>query len=155
MLPAFNLRRFAPAMAMAVFALAPTACSPAGALEITGAWARTSPMVMDAGAAYLVISNDTGADDTLLSASVSASVAATVELHETVAASSGGMMEMRPVDSIDIAAGESVTLAPGGYHIMLIGLAEPLELGASIEITLTFQVAGEITVTAEVRDTAP
>ncbi|MEZ5181952.1 MAG: copper chaperone PCu(A)C [Acidimicrobiales bacterium] len=64
----------------------------------------------------------------------------------------GGAMTMQPVDSIELPAGEEVSLEPGGYHIMLLDLVAPLEVGDTFEITLTFENAGEVTVTAEVRD---
>jgi periplasmic copper chaperone A len=136
-----------------------------GAIDVTGAWARTSPTMATRGAVYLQITNDSGVDDALIAASVDAAVAATVELHETVSTASDGgmssgmdgegMMEMRQVDRIEVAAGESVSLAPGGFHIMLLDLAEPLEAGASIDVTLTFEEAGEMEVSADVSDTAP
>ena len=63
-----------------------------------------------------------------------------------------GSMTMREVDSIDLPAGEAVELKPGGYHIMLIDLVKPLEVGEQIELTLTFEQAGDRTVTAEVRE---
>lgn len=63
-----------------------------------------------------------------------------------------GSMTMKPVDSIELPAGEAVKLEPGGYHIMLLDLVAPLEVGQSIEVTLTFEKAGEKTVTAEVRE---
>ncbi|HSP05370.1 MAG TPA: copper chaperone PCu(A)C [Acidimicrobiales bacterium] len=153
---------------------------PAGELEVSDAWARTSPAVATAGAAYLDITNGTETDDVLVSASVDESVAAKVELHETTAVEddgdagmgegSGGdmgegatdtsmagapMMQMQPVEDIPVPAGESVSLEPGGLHIMMLDLAEPLEVGTTIEITLTFEQAGEVVVDAEVRDMAP
>lgn len=66
-----------------------------------------------------------------------------------------GMMEMRPVEAIELPAGETAVLEPGGYHIMLIDLAEPLAVGTTIDVTLTFEYAGEQVVTVEIRDTAP
>lgn len=63
-----------------------------------------------------------------------------------------GMMEMRPVDEIPVPAGSDVELVPGGYHIMLLDLVEPLEAGEEIEVTLTFDAAGELKVMAEVRE---
>ena len=150
---------------------------PEADLEVTDAWARTSPAVATAGAVYLTITNDGDVDDALVGADVDPSVAASVEIHETVAveddemttetmamddemssdttAMGGGMMEMRPVDEIAIPAGETVALEPGGYHVMLLDLAEPLEVGDSIEVTLAFEVAADLIVTAEVRDEAP
>jgi len=64
-------------------------------------------------------------------------------------------MVMQEVDSVVIEAGGSVDLMPGGYHIMLMEIAAPLELGAKFDVTLTFAKAGQITVVAEVRDEAP
>lgn len=151
-------------------------------LKITDVWARTSPKMVSAGAAYLKITNDTDEDDELLGASVDASVAGKVELHETkpVDAAGGGsmdstaggamdsngdsptttaagsaMMQMVPVDKIEIPSGKTVSLEPGGYHIMLIDLVKPLEVGTTLKITLQFEDAGERVVEADVRDTAP
>jgi copper(I)-binding protein len=66
-----------------------------------------------------------------------------------------GQMTMRPIDSLELPAGEAVTLEPGGYHIMLIDLVAPLETGQEIEVTLTFENAGERTITVPVQDDAP
>jgi periplasmic copper chaperone A len=129
--------------------------APAGAsVQVSDAWARTSPSMATAGAAYMRIANTTTADDALVAASVDPSVATMVEIHETVAGQ-GGMMEMHPVQRIAVPAGGSVDLAPGGYHVMLMGLTAPLEVGSTIQIGLTFEKAGQISVTATVRETAP
>jgi len=151
-----------------------TTTAPASEIEITDVWARTSPAVATAGAVYMDIANTGDLGDSLRSATVDPSVAATVELHETVEAededsmttttgmgsgtttrAGGGMMSMQPVDEIPVLAGETVALEPGGYHIMLLDLAEPLEVGTSITLTLTFELFGPVDVTAEVRDAAP
>ena len=63
-----------------------------------------------------------------------------------------GEMEMRPISSLDLPAGEAVALEPGGYHIMLIDLVAPLVAGDTLEVTLTFERAGEQVVTVTVRD---
>ena len=154
---------------------------PAADLEITDAWARTSPAVATAGAVYMDIANRTDADDVLLQANVEPSVAAKAELHETTIVSddqdsagmgegSGGemgqgatetsmadspMMQMAPVDEIPVPAGDTVSLEPGGLHIMVLDLVEPLVVGDTVELTLTFAQAGDMVVEAEVRDTAP
>jgi copper(I)-binding protein len=146
----------------------------AAGIEVSGAWARTSPMVVDAAAAYMELTNGGDVDDALVSASVDASVAARTELHETRAAGGdmggtetttgemGGegstttpMMEMVPVDRIEVPAGETVALEPGGLHVMLLELVEPLAAGDLVRITLTFEVAGEVVVDAVVGDAAP
>jgi periplasmic copper chaperone A len=140
-------------------------------ITVSDAWARTSPMVVTRGAVYMEIRNAGGTDDALVAASVDSSVAASVEIHETVAvmptggmgtgmgdgdASPGSeMMEMRPVERIEVPAGGSASLEPGGYHVMLLDLAAPLEEGGTISVTLTFEEAGEIEITADVRATAP
>ena len=63
-----------------------------------------------------------------------------------------GMMEMREVDQIDLPAGETVSLEPGGYHIMLLELPQPLATGSMVAVTLEFERAPQQTVQAEVRE---
>jgi copper(I)-binding protein len=163
------------------------------AITIEGAWARNSPAMATAGAAYFTVTS--AVDDMLLGASVDASVAAKVELHEVVMSdmgtdttmggmasdttmggmasdtTMGGMasdttmagtgdtmaptMEMRPVEAIELPAGEAVALAPGGYHVMLLDLAAPLEIGQTFTLTLTFEKAGTRDVEVTVADEAP
>ncbi len=133
-------------------------------IEITGAWARNSPAMATMGAAYMTIMSTNG--DRLLAASVDSAIAAAAEVHEVVPAegsdtsmSTGDMgsgeMVMREVEAIDVPAGEMVMLMPGGYHIMLIDLVAPLELGQTFDVVLTFETAGDVTVPVEVRDEAP
>ncbi len=139
------------------------------AIRIEGAWARTSPMMADAGAAYLTITS--AVDDALLSASVDPSIAATAELHETTMAAmepattemgstmtedtAAPAMKIVPVDRIDLPAGQAVALAPGALHIMLLDLAAPLEVDQTFTLTLTFELAGAVDVEVTVRDDAP
>jgi hypothetical protein len=61
------------------------------------------------------------------------------------------MTGMQPVDALDLPAGATVTLEPGGYHLMLIDLTADLEVGQDIELTLDFETGPDLTVTAEVR----
>ena len=139
-------------------------------ITVDGAWARTSPMMASAGAAYMTLTSSV--DDRLTGVAVDAGIAATVELHETVMAggmtgdttgdTSGSMpvtteptMMMQPVDGIDLPAGTAVELKPGGYHIMLLDLVAPLEMGQTFTITLTFEQAGSVEVPVTVGDAAP
>ncbi|MFM7125276.1 MAG: copper chaperone PCu(A)C [Actinomycetota bacterium] len=126
-------------------------------VDISSVWARTSPMMTSNGAVYMTIGSVEG--DELLSASVDASIAGSAEIHESMesdmSGDMSGQMTMQEVDSIVIPAGDTVQLMPGGYHVMLLDLAGPLELGQMFEVTLTFANAGEIVVMAEVRDDAP
>jgi copper(I)-binding protein len=63
-----------------------------------------------------------------------------------------GMMEMREVDQIDVPADTTVELEPGGLHVMLLDVQRELTPGETIDVTLTFELAGEMTVQAEVRE---
>ena len=111
-------------------------------VTVEGAWARTSPAMTTAGAVYMQITASEA--DRLVGASVPASVAAVTEIHKTVMAGGdmggettttggmGGEMTMQPVEALDLPAGETVSLQPGGYHIMLLDLAELLETGREI-----------------------
>ena len=124
-----------------------TAATPATP-TISDAWVRP-PMGPDRPAAgYMTIANPGGAADALVS--VSSPIATSVEIHETTPDASG-MMAMRPVDSIDIPAGGSATLEPGGYHLMLMGVTQMPAVGETVELTLTFQKAGDVVVQAEVK----
>jgi len=140
-----------PAVRLAVsvgilFAL--TACAGAtDPITVQEAWVRASPAMAQAAAAYMIIENHTSADDQLLSAA--SDVAATVELHES--AESGGLMTMTPVSAIPVPANGQAELAPGGLHIMLIGLTRELVVGAEVTLTLNFEKAGLITVTVPIR----
>ena len=144
-------------------------------LAIEGAWARNSPMAATAGAAYFtIIGGET--DDVLTGIKPDAAIAGSIEMHETVmagggstsmgdsdmssttmagdmtATTMGGAMQMLPVSTVEIPAGETVEFKPGGHHIMLIDLVEPLKLGDTFELTLMFEKAGEKTVSVEVKE---
>ena len=108
---------------------------------VEDAYARASNMM--AGAAFMTITNTGDADDRLLSAASAA--AERVELHTHVM--DGDVMRMIEVEEgFAIAAGETHALARGGDHVMFMGLAAPFEDGATVEVTLTFEQAGEVVV---------
>jgi copper(I)-binding protein len=119
---------------------------------VTGQWARQSPMATDMGAAYLTI--NTNIDDELVGAMVDTSIAAMTEVHETVMGD-GDSMKMQEVDKIEIVAGTPTELKPGGYHVMLMNLVKPLELGTEVSVTLKFAKAGDLVVTVPVLEEAP
>jgi periplasmic copper chaperone A len=107
---------------------------------------------MSMGAFYLTITNSGDEADRLLS--VTTEVATTVEIHDVVM--DGGVMQMMPqFDGVEIPAGGELVLEPGSYHVMLIGLTQSLLDGDSFEATLTFENAGDVTVTVPVRMSAP
>ncbi len=110
----------------------------------------STPMAgMDMGtsslAGYLVIKNTGSTDDQLISAS--ADFAGMVMLHKTVI--SNNIASMQEVQSIDIPAGQTVTLQPGGFHIMFMNLKSIPQVGTKVALTLVFQKAGTITVQAD------
>lgn len=125
-------------------------CSTTGSVEVNDVWARTSASTQNAGAVYLTI---TGGDeaDALIGVSVDPSVAAMAELHESMM-DDEGMMMMQPVASLPVPTDGEVKLEPGGYHVMLMQLAEPLTAGSEFTVTVTFESAGDMELTAEVRD---
>ena len=116
-------------------------------IEIVAAWARATPPGVDNGAVYCTIVNR-GAADKLVGARSFAAHGA--EVHASV--SENGIVEMRRIEALPIGAGTSVELAPGGTHVMLVGLAAPLAAGAKVELTLVFAAAGEIAVEVPVVD---
>ena len=66
--------------------------------------------------------------------------------------SGSAMMAMTPVSSIDLPAGEEVNLEPGGYHIMMFDLAEPIKSGESIPVTLSFESGDDMKIDATARE---
>ena len=93
-------------------------------------------------AAYVSITNHGNTADRLVG--VTSKLARKTELHKMFM--DNGVMKMRQVvGGIDLLAGRTIHLAPGGYHVMLIGLTSPLTAGGMFEITLVFQNAGEKT----------
>jgi copper(I)-binding protein len=150
----------------------------AGGISVSDAWARATAEGQANGAVYMVLKAEDA--DRLVSASVPASVAAEAQIHEVVAVApdeasgemsgemsddmSGGMemegmdatMRMQEMmDGLPLPAGDTVTLEPGSYHVMLLELVAPLAVGDEVELTLQFADAGEITITAPVAESAP
>ncbi|RMD50222.1 MAG: copper chaperone PCu(A)C [Candidatus Thermofonsia bacterium] len=148
------MKRYFVIAALLVAGVMLAACSSSGGeLVVTDAWGRTSPAVADNGAFYMTITNNTNQDDELLSASVD--VCTSTELHEMYM-KENDVMGMRPVPggSIPIPAGETVELKVGGMHVMCLGKSAEFTPGDTYDITLTFAKAGEMVVTADIRDSA-
>lgn len=140
-------------------------------VEVDGAWIRASIPGKDMTAGYMSLRNTGDAADELVGASLPAGVAERTEIHESVAVGDGSpatmghgdhmsgtnggstppVMEMRRVSRIELPEGKTVRLEPGGYHLMIFGVKEPLEAGRKVEVELRFRHAGTVTVTAEVR----
>lgn len=120
-----------------------------GAITIGHPFARATVPGQPTGGGYLKLING-GADDRLLSAQ--ADVSKSVELH--VMNMDGDVMRMRQVDDIALPAGKAVALEPGATHIMFVGLKAPLKAGDKFPMKLTFEKAGEVTVTVNVEAAA-
>jgi copper(I)-binding protein len=129
-----------------VIAGAVTAVAQAPTIKVEHAWARATPGGAKTAALYMTLVNKGGADDRLIS--VSTPVAGKAEVHSTT--TENGVMRMRPIEALDVKAGTSTTLKPGGYHVMLTDVKAPLVAGQSFTVTLTFENAGKIDATARV-----
>ncbi|MBS7545630.1 copper chaperone PCu(A)C [Ancylobacter oerskovii] len=116
-----------------------------GSLEIGHPWARMTPPGAKVGGAYLTVENSGTTPDRLVSVSVAPEIAGRAEIHEMSVTDGVMKMQMLP-DGLAIPAGGKVALAPGGYHLMLQDLKQPLKQGASFKGTLTFEKAGTVAV---------
>jgi copper(I)-binding protein len=125
----------------------PSTPSPAATLEIQSGWAAPTPGGVEVSAGYLTIVNHARETDRLVGAQ--SQRAARVEVHEMTMAD--GVMQMRPVQSLDIPAGGAVALAPGGRHLMFYGVSPPFAEGETIPLRLTFAQAGAVDISLPVR----
>ena len=123
-------------------AMAPAAPQPEpGKVTVVDARARATPPMAEAGGAFLTVLN--GLDKPIRLVSAEAQVSKAVELHETK--EEGGVMKMIPQpDGFEIPAGGTLMLMPGGKHVMLIGLEQPLTAGEQFTMTLNFEGAESI-----------
>lgn len=119
-----------------------------GDLVIDHPWARATVPGQKAGGAFLKIENRGRSADRLLSAAAPAERVGRTELHSM--RMEGNVMRMREIAAIDIPAGQTVALEPGGLHLMLLGLTSPLKAGEKLPLVLTFEKAGTVTVQVHV-----
>lgn len=140
-------------LTLALALLAMTACSPggpapdasAGAVRVEGAICRPTPPGRQTTGCYLTLT--ASAADRLTA--VTSPLASRVQIHESRMESN--MMMMRPLpDGLPLPAGQAVALAPGGKHLMLLGVGEPLAAGDTVALTLTFASAAPMQVAATV-----
>jgi copper(I)-binding protein len=125
--------------ALAALLLLAASASAAGPVRIEGAWSRPTPPGVAVGVGYLVLVN-TGAADRLLRAS--SPRAGAVEFHESKL--DHGIERMRELDAVPLPAGGRVAFAPGGLHLMLMGLRQPLVTGERVPLVLEFERAGRV-----------
>jgi len=139
------MSRLAILLALCATLIAPAAAHEynIGSLHIGHPWSRATPKGATIGAGYLKITNNGTAPDRLLGGSSEA--AKSFELH--VMSMENGVMKMRPVEGgIEIKPGETVEFKPESYHVMFVGLKEPLVQGHRVKATLDFEKAGKVAV---------
>lgn len=149
--------------ALALFGLA--ACQPAepgatsttvdtdgtrNVITATAAWCRPSPNGAQTGACYLTLKSSTG--DRLTG--VATPVSTATQIH-TMTMEDGVMRMGEMTGGLPLPADQAVTLAPGGEHLMLVGLTAPLVAGQTVPLTLGFEKSPAMTVQAEVRQPEP
>ena len=118
-----------------------------GALQVSQPWARATATTAPTGGGYLTITNTGTTPDRLVS--IKSPVANMVQIHEMKM--EGNVMRMRELDGpLEIKPGATMTLAPGGFHLMMMGLKAPLKQGEKVPLTLVFEKAGEIDVELDV-----
>jgi len=123
----------------------------AGALKIGQPWSRATPNGAKVAGGYLSVTNTGAEPDTLTGGTFDE--AGSVEIHSM--SMEGGVMKMATVENgLVVKPGETVTLKPGGLHLMFLGLKDPLKKGQTVKGTLTFAKAGSVPVTFTVESLA-
>lgn len=115
-------------------------------ISIDHPWARATPAGTKTGAAYVTLANHGETADRLIRASTP--FADKVQFHMEV--EQNGVMRMRELFAVDIGPGTGFTFKPGGAHMMLVGLKQPLKEGQLLPLTLEFEKAGKIDVQAPI-----
>jgi copper(I)-binding protein len=168
-----SLRTTTGALALAAAALL-GACgssksgSAASDISVTKAWVRATSTEQTA--AYATLRSAKG--DRLMKVTIDTSIAGQAQLHQTMVVDTtmmgaattmagaatmagAGEMTMQPLNALVLPAGKDVVMKAGSYHIMLMQLTRPLVKGTTVDLTFSFEKAGNITVKAEVTDVAP
>lgn len=140
------MRRFLKMLLAGIVLL--SACNAATGITIKAPWARPAAQG-DNGAVYFLLQNHSAWDDELIG--VSSDIATAVEIHESKM--DGDVMQMQQVMSLPIEGKASIEFAPGGFHVMLIGLKQDLNVGDSFQLTLEFRDYEDITVSIPVHET--
>lgn len=122
-----------------------SAAAQAQSVEVKDAWARASVQGQKASGAFMKITARDGAQ----LVGVTTPVAGVAEVHEMKM--EGDVMKMRAVSSLDLPAGKTVELKPGGYHLMLMDLKTPLVKDSSVPLTLVFKDAKGTQSTLEIQ----
>jgi copper(I)-binding protein len=112
-------------------------------ITIEDAYARSASPMAKSGAAFMMIKNS-GEADRLIAASSEA--AARTELHTHLEGENGVMRMVHVEEGFELPADGMIAMQRGGKHVMLMGLNAPMEQGATVTVTLTFEKAGDVVV---------
>ena len=124
-----------------------SACDTATGITVKDAWAR--PAAQDGnGAVYFLLQNYSAGSDELIA--ISSEIAEAAEIHETKM--EGDVMKMEQVLSVPVKGKESIEFAPGGLHVMLIGLRQELKVGDQFQITLQFAGQDNLALSVSVQE---
>ena len=114
-----------------------------GSLKISAPWVRATPKGASVGGGYMKVTNTGTAPDRLIGGA--ADISSRFEIHEM--SMDGGVMKMRAMpQGVELKPGQTVEFKPGGYHIMFLGLKQPIEKGGHVKATLQFEKAGKVDV---------
>jgi copper(I)-binding protein len=119
-----------------------------GDIQVRHPWSRATPPGVQVAVGYMEIRNNGTQPDRLVAASTP--VAKRVEMHIT--RRDGEVMRMRQVKDFESPARERVTLRPGGSHLMLVDLTQPLKKGERFTMRLRFERAGELDIELEIQE---
>ncbi len=140
------LKRLLATATVATLALAVSLSASDGGVTVSDPFARETPPNAKVGGAYMTLTNH-GAATVLVA--VGSDAAERVEIHDHIM--DEGVMRMREVEGgIPLGMHETVTLRPGGYHVMLMGLKEPLRKGGTVDLTLEFDDGSTLDLTAPI-----
>ena len=137
-------------LALAAIAALSLASSAHAAPKVEAAWTRPAGQGQT-GAGFMTLRNPDAKPDALVA--VESPLARTVQIHQS--SMSGGMASMKAAPRVAIPAGGAVTFAPGGYHLMLIGLTKPVKVGDTVPAILTFASGAKLKVSFVARIAPP
>lgn len=137
--------RFSAVATVLAAALAVAGCGQEKQLYVSGGWVNLPAVSTNPGAAYFTVHGGPN-DDKLLR--VSTEITLKTEMHESM--KHDGAMTMAPLESVDIPAGGTVTFAPGGKHVMLIGIQRQIKRGDTLRLDFTFASGEQIYIDAPV-----
>ena len=127
------------------------ACGAEQTPTLRDAWVRAVPPERAMTAAYLSIDNPT--DTAIVVTGARTSGFARTEMHTTI--EEDGVSRMRALATVEVAAGTTTTMAPGGMHLMLMGAEAPIVEGETVAIELDTEAHGVLTINATIMSRAP